>query len=387
MRARHGPGMNRRTFTAVAGALLLLVVSAAGWLWIKPHRGGIFAFKEKPGAATSTTGGDQASSSATAAALRLDAVLAQLESSRDATVNRATLADLRKFLNSLAPEAASREVRAFLDTGKNADTALDFTVEAGGGLGDSPSLRVFLLDYLGRIDKTAAGKVAGQILSRYTTPDEWAVCLRNYAWAHPDADAYLRDKARKHLANTEWRKNPGTGYLEAFDAVVYTRATELAPQLAGMVCDTENKALAHAAYLTLDRLAISDPATVLGTLLKDPGLMKGREQTRANYFARADLSDPKQKTLVERYLTDSGRSVQELDTFAGIFPNQNYMISNNLLTGMETPNQAGIAQRDRAALEMVDKWLADPRFQKVQPQLKVIKRRLQTFVNQAQSPP
>lgn len=74
------------------------------------------------------------------------------------------------------------------------------------------------------------------------------------------------------------------------------------------------------------------PRAALVLLAAHPELMEGREKTRANFFARADLRDPQQKALLESYLLDPRRSAQELQTFAGIFPNANYMISNNLLT-------------------------------------------------------
>src|SRR5262245_12714708 len=124
---------------------------------------------------------------------RIDAVLAQLVGSRDPQANRALLAELRRFLEGVPAEIASREVRQFLESKRDAATAIDVTVKPGGKLGDASSLRVFLLDYIGQVDRAAAGVVAAQSLAQYTTPDEWAVSLRNYAWANPGADgeAYL----------------------------------------------------------------------------------------------------------------------------------------------------------------------------------------------------
>src|SRR5205823_4306037 len=107
---------------------------------------------------------------------------------------------------------------------------------------------------------------------------------------------------------------------------------------------------------------------------------------RANFFARADVRDAQQKSLLEAYLLDPRRSSEELKTFTGLYPNANYMISNNLLTPTKTPAHAELAERDRAALETVEAWLADPRFAKLAPQLSATRDRLQEFVRQAAAP-
>ena len=319
----------------------------------------------------------------------LETTLTQLAASQDAGANRKLLAKLRNDLATLPAAEVSRALQAFLAENKDAATKLDVTINAGGNLGDASSLRVFLLDYLGQIDRPAAGALAAQTLSQYTTPDEWAVSLRNYAWANPDPESepYLQAKARELLGNPAWAKDPSAGFLEAFDTIVHARGTALAPELATLVRNKQNPATAHAAYLTLDRLTITQPIPMLTQLVEQPDLMQGREQTRANYLARADVGNPEQRTLVERYLLDPARPAQELATFAGLFPNANYMISNNLLTHTETPKHDALAQQDTAALGVVQEWLADPRFEKIKPQIEAIRVRLETFVSQAAKNP
>jgi hypothetical protein len=113
--------------------------------------------------------------------------------------------------------------------------------------------------------------------------------------------------------------------------------------------------------------------------------MRGHELTRADYFARADVADQQQKALLESYLLDPNHSQQELKTFAGLYPNENYMISNNLLTQTQTPTYTDIVTRDRQALSAVQGWMGDPRFQTLQPQLQIMYNRLQMFVGQAAS--
>ncbi len=320
---------------------------------------------------------------------RLEAVLAQLAASEDGNTNRKLLAELRQFLDGLPVEIASREVQSFLAASKDAPTKLDVTVTPGGLLGDASSLRVFLLDYLGQIDRSVAGAVAALTLAQYTTPDEWAVSLRNYARANPgpDGEAYLQAKSRELLGNPAWLKNPSAGFLEAFDTIVYAHGTVLAPELAGLVRDKENKATAHAAYLTLDRLTLAEPIAMFKQLVEQPDLMQGREQTRANFLARADVRDQDQRALVEQYLLDPTRTAQELATFAGLYPNANYMISNNLLTPTVTPKHEELVAHDRAALETVQAWHNDERFRDLKPHLDTIRTRLEAFVQQAAANP
>ncbi len=319
------------------------------------------------------------------AASRIAEILAQLAGSKDAAANRAALSALRGFLNSLPPAVASRAVQTFLAGNQDASTQLDLTVQPGGVLGDASSLRVFLMDYLGRIDRSAAGAMAAQTLSRYTTPDEWAVSLRNYAWANPGpgGEAYLQAKTRELLHNPAWLKEPSAGFLEAFDTIVQARGTALAPDLAALVRDKDNNATAHAAYLTLDRLTINEPMAMFKQFIEHPELMTSREQTRANYLARADVRVPEQRAMLEEYLLDPARSPQELATFAGVYPNANYMISNNLLTSSVTPSRDDLIKHDVAALSVIDEWLADAKFSPLKPHLETMRMRLETFVRQA----
>jgi hypothetical protein len=165
-------------------------------------------------------------------------------------------------------------------------------------------------------------------------------------------------------------------------------ATDLTPDLTRLVSKKEaaTRAGTHAAYLTLDRLVLTNPAAVLTQLQARPDLMTGREETRANYFARADVRDPVQRRLLEAYLLDSRRTLAELRAFSGIYPNANFMISKNLLTQSTGLEKEELVERDRAALEVVEEWMADPRFADRKGELDVIHRRLAEFARQAQAP-
>lgn len=369
----------KRVLLALAAVFALAVAVAVWW------------FSRSDLAVTSSTPGRSSVSNSTptvasqSLAARLDNSLGRLKASGDPEESRRILAELRNLLDELPRDLASREIQSFLASGKDAQTRLDITINKGGSLGDASSLRVFLFDYLGKIDRPAAGALAEKILSQYTTPDEWAVSLRNYAWANhnPAAQDYLRDKAKELLANPEWRTKPTAGFLEAFDTIVYAHATSLTPELAELVRDKENRALSHAAYLALDRLTITDPTAMLKQLVAQPELMQGREQTRANLFARADLREPAQRASVEQYLLDPSRRPNELATFAALYPNRNYMISDNLLTTVETPQGGDLIVSDREILGVIEQWEKDPRFERLKPLLAQIRDRLLNFVKEA----
>jgi hypothetical protein len=186
------------------------------------------------------------------------------------------------------------------------------------------------------------------------------------------------------LVHEPWQHDPSAGFLEAFDVAVYLGGTKLLPELAALVRRTDNQALSHAAFLALDRLAIADPTAVLNKLQSAPELMQGREVTRANYFARADAGDPQQRVALENYLLNPQLNPAELTTFAGLYPNANYMVSYNLLTRTQTPDHETLVRKDREALKVLEGWIQDARFEKLQPQLQAMKSRVQTFVQQAQ---
>jgi len=111
--------------------------------------------------------------------------------------------------------------------------------------------------------------------------------------------------------------------------------------------------------------------------------MQGREQTRANYFARADIRDPAQRQVLESYLLDTRISPSELETFVSLFPNANYMVSQNLLTPTPTPDHASLVSRDAESLRLVKEWLNEPRFERLRLQLTKAQARLEQFVREA----
>lgn len=276
-------------------------------------------------------------------------------------------------------------IQTFLQEGTDLPTGIAFAIQRGGMLSGAPTFRVFLLDQLARIDPNAGAEFARSILARPSSPDEWAVAIRDFTKVKNGAAdrAFIESKLHEMIGRPEWQGSPSVGYLEAFDTIVYLGGTRFADQLTDLVRAKDNRAVAHAAFLTLERLVIQDPPALLAKLEKDPELMRGREKTRANYFARADVRDPQQRAVLEQYLLDPQRTAEELQTFSGLYPNANFMISNNLLTETVTPGQGHLIQHDREALAVVGSWLDDPRFASIRPHLEQMHSRLNTFVSQA----
>ena len=322
------------------------------------------------------------------AELTLRGVAAKLNSVQSTKASLDLLLELRVTLGSLPAAAASELAQRFLATGTDARTLLPFSLGPGGSLQDAPSLRLFLLDYLEQIDPAAAVQVGLEILKRMDSADEWALALRSVAKFDRSAGSrvLLQEKLRQLFSHESWQQDPSVGYLESFDVAVHLGGNNLLQDLTRLLRMTNNQAVAHAAFLATDRLVQSDPTPVLATLLSEIGLMEGREATRANYFARADVSNSAQRQFVQDYLLNPKVTPSELDAFADVFPNENSMISNNLLTKTAPRNGTQIQARDIQTLQTINLWLQDPRFKNVVPQLNTIRSRLESFLRKPPPP-
>jgi hypothetical protein len=291
------------------------------------------------------------------------------------------LGELRAWLEGLPAAAAVGAIEGFLATGDDAALPFEFELGADGFLSTPPTLRVALLDWLGRLDPRAAAEFGRRILAAPTTADEWAIALRNVARGAAGAESagYLRAKTEELIGNLAWQQQPSVGYLNAFDVLVHTRATASTPLLSGLIQRQDRRDLAHAAFLTLDRLTQREPVAVLTQLGQDRALQASRPEMVAQQFARADLRDPAQRELVRAWLLDPARSAPELAAFAGVFPNHNRMLSRNLLTTEQPVVGNDLRDHDRAVLALVSAWQQDPAFTFVRPHLTTMIHRLQEF--------
>ena len=296
---------------------------------------------------------------------------------------RKTLLDLHSSLAAMPKDEALALIRTFLESGNDRPTGLSFELAKDGSLTEWPTFRTFLLDALLAIDPAAAAAIGREILTMPTTPDEWALALRNVARGEPleESANFLRRKTEELITNPTWQAEPSIGYLNAFDVLVHIESTDSAPLLSDLVQRKDRKDLAHAGFLTLDRLVQRQPADVLTRLASDRALQQSRPEMVAQQFARADLRDPAQQLIAKAWLLDPARTPVELRSFAGVYPNNNRFISNNLLTQESSQSGDDLAAHDREALQTISSWAADPAFQPVRETLDLIISRLEGFVS------
>lgn len=374
---------NRRRLSVAA---VIVAVVLAAWFWQRGTQPGALPVSSETTATNGLTIAVQAKPMpAEISKTKLQEFTARVNASPEAKTVRPHLMELRATLTGMSTNEAVAEIRRFLDSRADAPTRLGFKI-VGGGLEEAPTLRVFLLDELARLDPVAAAEYAKVILGSKDSPDEWAVALRNLAQGDTSAEgrALLEQKSGEMLRHEPWQSAPSVGFLEAFDVAVFVGGTNLMPTLSDLIRRKDNQAVAHASFIALDRLVINDPVPALTALQSTSDWMEGREQTRANFFARGDVRDPRQREILETYLANPKLKAVELEAFAGTFPNANYMISANLLTQNHTPDGVALTARDAESLRVVQQWMADPRFAKQRPALEKISRRLEEFVRQAE---
>jgi hypothetical protein len=301
---------------------------------------------------------------------------------------RRSLLDFRKSLTNMPKDEALALIRGFLASGEDRATGLSFEIAKDGSLSEWPTFRSFLLDALLSIDPAAAAAISREILASPTTADEWALALRNIARGEPldESAPFLQRKTEELIANPAWQAEPSIGYLNAFDVLVHIEATGSTPLLSELVQRKDRKDLAHAGFLTLDRLVQRQPVDLLGRLAADRALQSSRPEMVAQQFARADVRDPGQREILKTWLLDPARTSAELRSFAGVYPNNNRFVSNNLLTVEATQSGDDLAAHDQAALQTVSAWAADAAFEPVREHIALMLSRLEGFVSVRENP-
>lgn len=314
---------------------------------------------------------------------RIDSIYGRFGKTADKSNVIRTLKELQNMLGSMPPEEAVTWIKAFLSKGDDKSTGLSFVIGKGGTLEEWPTFRTFLIDTLYSIDPAAATVISREILSAPTIADEWALALRNIGKnaLTPETSAYLVSKTEELIKNKEWQENPSIGYLNAFDILVATDATTSTPLLSDLIQRKDRKDLAHAGFLTLDRLVQRQPVDMLEQLSTDMELQKSRPEMVSQQFARADIRDESQREILKTWILDPARTPTELRSFSGVYPNNNKFISNNLLTTESGQSGADLIAHDRAALAIITSWANNPEFQPVNEYLITMIQRLDGFVN------
>ncbi len=305
---------------------------------------------------------------------RIDSLLARLQAGE---AGAADLAQLERELFAADPRLAIRAILQFLGTGQDAPTGEEFALGEGGKLAGAPTLRVALMDWLGRLSKQAgtadAAQFARTVLDSKNSADEWALSLRNVAWHDPRDTAFLAGKLREMLAHEPWLARPSAGMLEAFDIAVFTKDPTLVPTLASNLSGG-NRDLQRAAAVALDRLAEAAALPVMTYLNGNPQILSERPFVRADYFAKADLSQPAERQAVENYLTRPDISLPEKTKLLKGFVTPASFVSDNLLTAPPVP--ADDSARFLSVEKTTKEWITTGRFPDLTSELQKLQSRI-----------
>lgn len=286
----------------------------------------------------------------------IESNLAKFRNSADRDESRRILDQLRESLRGADPTAAARAIAAFLKTGADAPTKLPFSVGPEGVMDGVPSLRTALLDLLPSLDPELTLEISRSIMDQKTTPDEYALALRNLAWNDLNGDLHgeLIDRLKQMIQVFDWFGQPSAGFLEAIDAAVFAsgeQSFELAASLGRGALDSGNQDLARAAFIAMDRIVQQDPGLLIQAYDQGAGLAELGANQRASLMSRLEISDPGQRELFIRYLGDPGVGEEELAYFAKIFPNGNYIHGNWLMSG--TAPTRNLTERRDADLQVL----------------------------------
>jgi hypothetical protein len=290
-----------------------------------------------------------------------------------------TPAQLLGFRNALLegdPATVIPAILAFLATGKDVTTGLAFELGDDGVLEHAPTLRLLLLDVLGRLSRTArtadAAKVSREILAEKKSSDEWAIALRNLAWHEPQSRTFLASKFSEMIRHDPWRTQPGSGFLEAFDVAVFSQQMTVMEPLNEALQDPTTE-LQRAAAVALDRLAESAPLEVMQKLNAQPQLFADHPFLRADWFAKADLRVQAQRTAFETYLARPDVTMAEKDKALKALASPGQFISKNLLT--KPPSPGDDDEREAAVLSATNDWVK--KFPELTRPLAILRERLQ----------
>jgi hypothetical protein len=305
----------------------------------------------------------------------IDAALAVLRDPNNPNKAQA-LAALRAALAGADPKVAIAAIREFLKTSQDAKTGMRFKVGEGGILTESPSFRTFLMDQLGSLSQEAqtadAAEVARDTLNAMTSADEWAVAMRNLAWADPaGSKPYLAEKVREMLNNAAWQQNPSGGYLEAFDVAAYAGDASLTPDLAHLAATPSP--LRQAAQVALERLSATAPAAMSAYLNDNPAVLSDLPMLRADYMGNVDLSDPAQDAEAQAYLSRTDVSDAEKQKFLGRLAMPAAFVSYTLLTPPEPTTP--LVQHEAVVNSAAASWLASGSYPALTSQLQTLIQR------------
>jgi len=307
-------------------------------------------------------------------------LLGRLRSGAQPQEVRESLRRLKKLVHAAAPDEAAAAIISLLESGQDAPTGLGFVVGPEGVMDESPTWRTALLDFLGQTDPTQFIAYSRVLLGTTSSPDEYALSLRNLGWGNINGrfDGEIRGYFAAMLARPDWKQQPTVGYLEAFDLAVESGAmNEVASVLSAGTAEGE-PVVSRAAFVALDRIMLNSPDKLVGRFASDPQFLSSAPIHRASLLSRLDVRKPAQANLLARYLQRGDHAPGELEYFFDLFPNGNRFASNRLVTTPEGGGSiADMQELDRASLETLRGWMAKPEFASYRDELAKIVARLE----------
>lgn len=292
----------------------------------------------------------------------------------------ARLKELRIEWVAMDPTVLTAVLGEILRSGEDLPTGIQFAVGPHGLLDGWPTLRVFLLDVLAVSDPAAAPAVAREVMDAAKSADEFAVALRSLTRKGPGRadDRELLSRFGTLLDHAGWGTEPG--FAEAFDMVRYVGTANAARQVLAWKGNPMLRSMA------LDEFAAAHPAAMAG-VIASPDADDLEPPQRAALMARVDPADAPQLAAADAYLRNPDLSVEEAAAFLKVFPLRSATTGYRLYGENPAPySKEGIAAGDRAALEQVNVWLADPELSsRYRAGLEPLQQRLGTWVKQASS--
>jgi len=219
------------------------------------------------------------------------------------------------------------------------------------------------------------------LLTEAPAPDEWAIALRNVARVQ-GVDDELRGHVLEGLANTEWALAPSVGYLEGFDAAVFSASPPMIPALSRLTTMEYPAATRFAATLALQRSASQSFPALASSIASDP-ILAANPELRADLFARADLREPDQRVWVATHLSNAATSDAEAEALIRALPNENQRLSNNLLTETQISPLQDLLGEQLQTLAVLQQWSQDPALAARGPSFDAAVQRLQNVTAQA----
>lgn len=280
--------------------------------------------------------------------------------------------------------ATAATIAGLLRTGEDATTGLSFKPGPGGSLRGWPSLRVFLLDLLQTLDPDQAVEISREILATTRSAEEFAVALRPLARRGPAraSAAELNTHLATLLSRNEWQAERRPGFVEALDLARATATPETTRLIAAWL--DSRPPVAHAGAMALHETAAETPAAVVPVLATDPSLLDGQPTLRASLMARAAAVDAAQAAAIDHYLANPAVAEGEKREFLRLYPLRSATTGDRLYGNPPQPfRRDAVVADDQAALTQVDRWLADPRFAALQPDIQALQSRLLTWTAQA----